>query len=62
MVTILYLKTNEDRMRIPWSLLNPIESIFLQLEEDKEFANEGGEIIEDSQLMRLGYDNVLTTG
>ena len=56
------LKANADRMKIPWNPPTPIETLFLQLEVGKDFAKEGGEVIDDSHLVRLGYDNVAATG
>ena len=40
----------------------PIEALFEQLKEGQEFATEGKEKIEDSQLMRLTYDSIKATG
>ena len=61
-VTEVDLKANEDRMKVPWNPPTPIETLFLQLEEGQEFALEGNEKIDDTTLVRLGYDNVVATG
>ena len=53
---------NEQRMRAPWSPPTPIETLFDQLEEGQEFAAQGNEIIDNSQLMRWAYDNIKATG
>jgi len=43
---------NEQRMRAPWNPPTPIETLFDQLEDGQEFAAQGNETIDDSQLMR----------
>ena len=40
----------------------PIEDLYLQLRDGREFATEGQETIDDSQLLRLCYDNISNTG
>lgn len=49
---------NEQRMKAPWNPPIPIE----QLEIGQAFAAKGNEIIDNSQLMRWGYDNIKATG
>ena len=61
-VTIVDLKSNEARMKVQWNPPSPIESLFLQLEYGQAFAAEGNETIENSILIRLGYDNIVETG
>ena len=61
-VTIVDLGANETRMKVQWNPPSPIESLFLQLEDGQAFASEGNETIDDSILVRLGYDNILATG
>ncbi len=56
------LTANFNRMTAPWNPPTPIEVLFEQLKEGQEFANEGKETIQDSQLMRLAYDNIKATG
>ena len=46
----------------PWTPPTPIESLFEQLKEGKEFASEGSETIENAQLMRMSYNNIKATG
>ena len=53
---------NEQRMRAPWNPPTPIETLFDQLEDGQEFAAQGNETIDDSQLMRWAYDNIKATG
>jgi len=47
---------NEKRMKAPWSPPEPIETLFRQLKEGQEFAKEGGETIDDEQIIRWGYE------
>ena len=61
-VTIVDLKANKERMKVPWNPPNPIESLFLQLEEGQSFAAEVNDTIDDYQLVRLGYNNIVATG
>ena len=61
-VTSEDLTSNYQRMAAPWTPPTPIESLFEQLKEGKEFANEGSETIENAQLMRMSYDNIKATG
>ena len=56
------LKPNEARMKAQWNPPTPIETLFKQLENGQEFAAEGNEKIDDSILVRYGYDNVVATG
>mmetsp|Transcript_13757 Transcript_13757/g.16707 ORF Transcript_13757/g.16707 Transcript_13757/m.16707 type:complete len:286 (-) Transcript_13757:200-1057(-) len=53
---------NEARMKRPWNPPDPIETLWIQLEEGQEYADHGGEIIHDTQLMRWAYDNIANTG
>jgi hypothetical protein len=53
---------NEARMKTPWNPPTPIEELFNQLEEGQLYAASGGEIIDDTQLMRWAYDNIDNTG
>ena len=41
---------------------HPSKPSFDQLEDGQEFAAQGNEIIDNSQLMRWAYDNIKTTG
>jgi len=56
------LTINYNKMTAQWNPPTPIEDLFLQLREGQEFATEGSETIDDSQLLRLCYDNVNKTG
>jgi len=56
------LTTNYAKMTAQWNPPTPIEDLFLQLHEGQLFATEGLETIDDSQLLRLCYDNVNKTG
>ena len=40
----------------------PIEELYKQLHTGQKFAAQGGEEITDSQLVRIGYDNIHKTG
>ena len=53
---------NEQRMRAQWTPPTPIETLFDQLEDGQEYAAQGKEIINNSQLMRWAYDNIKATG
>lgn len=53
---------NETRMKAQWNPPTPIEELFKQLEEGQLYAASGGETIDDTQLMRWGYDNIDNTG
>ena len=55
-------KANEERMKAPWHPPTPIESLFKQLEDGKDFAEKGNESISDTQLIRWGYENIQNTG
>ncbi len=61
-VTEADLTANYARMTAQWTPPTPIEVLFEQLKEGKEFATEGNEAVPDSQLMRLAYDNIKATG
>ncbi len=56
------LTANYARMTESWNPPTPIEVLFEQLKEGKEFAAEGNETFLDAQLMRLAYDNIKATG
>jgi len=53
---------NEDAMKKPWSPPEPIATLFDQLKRGQEFAARGNEIIDDTQLIRWGYQNIKNTG
>jgi len=57
-----YGTTNYARMTAQWNPPTPIEDLYLQLRDGREFATEGNETIDDSQLLRLCYDNISNTG
>ena len=56
------LTMNYAKMTAQWNPPTPIEDLFLQLREGQQFATEGSETIDDTQLLRLCYDNVNKTG
>ena len=56
------LTANYTLMTAPWNPPTSIEALFKQLKEGQEFVTEGKETIQDSQLMRLAYDNIKATG
>jgi hypothetical protein len=56
------LTANYTAMTAKWNPPTPIEDLFLQLRDGQEFATDGNESISDSQLLRLCYDNVNSTG
>ena len=51
-----------DCMTARWNPRTPIADLFQQLNYGKDFAEEGNEIINDSELHRLCYDNVHAPG
>ena len=53
---------NEDNMKRPWSPPQPIADLFEQLKRGQTFAAQGNEVIDDSQLIRWGYQNIRATG
>ena len=53
---------NEDNMKRPWSPPQPIVDLFEQLKRGQTFAAQGNEVIDDSQLIRWGYQNIRATG
>ena len=56
------LSANEERMKQAWNPPTPIEELYKQLRDGQKFAKKGGEDITDSQLVRIGYDQVYKTG
>ena len=61
-VIVLDLDDNERRMRTPWVPPQPIEEMNRRLTEGKCFADEAGDTIEYSTLVRTGYKIIHTTG
>jgi hypothetical protein len=61
-ITSQDLTANYARMTAQWNPPTPIEDLYLQLRDGSEFATEGQETIDDSQLLRLCYDNISNTG
>lgn len=61
-ITSQDLTANYARMTAQWNPPTPIEDLYLQLRDGREFATEGNETIDDSQLLRLCYDNISNTG
>ena len=53
---------NEDNMKRPWSPPQPIVDLFEQLKRGQAFAAKGKETIDNSQLIRWGYQNIRATG
>ena len=49
-------------MKMPWNPPNPVEDLFKQLREGKEFAAKRGAVISDKQLIRYGCDILKATG
>ncbi len=56
------LSANEQRMYADWNPPTPIETLYEQLVEGQRFAARGNEIIDNSQLVRKGYDIIKKTG
>jgi hypothetical protein len=61
-ITSQDLTTNFTCMTAQWNPPTPIEDLFLQLRDGQEFATDGNETISDSQLLRLCYENINSTG
>jgi hypothetical protein len=61
-VTTDDLIANAERMNAPWTPPTPIESLYEQLIEGKSFALKGNEQINDSTLVRIGYNLIKSTG
>ena len=53
---------NEEAMKKPWTPPEPIATLFEQLKKGQEFAARGNEVIDDTQLIRWGYQNIKNTG
>ena len=49
-------------MNQKWIPPMPIEALYRQLRKAKQFANKAGETIQDSVLVRPGYNNAEDTG
>ena len=56
------IDANLARMRQPWNPSSPIEQLYLQLQDGPNFAQAAGEVVEDSQLWRMAFNNVNATG
>ena len=54
--------SNEDRMKMPWMPPTPIERLFNQLLDGRDYALQGKETITESTMVRWGYDIILATG
>jgi hypothetical protein len=61
-ITSQDLTANYTRMTAQWNPPTPIQDLYLQLRDGREFATEGKETIDDSHLLRLCYDNISNTG
>lgn len=61
-VTTDDLIANSERMNAPWTPPTPIETLYEQLIEGKAFAMKGNETINDSTLVRIGYNLIKSTG
>ena len=53
---------NEEAMKKTWTPPEPIATLFDQLKKGQEFATRGNEIIDDTQLVLWGYQNIKNTG
>ena len=58
------MDVNMKMMKAQWTpyLLFPIEGLFKQLEEGRDFAAEANIVISESLLVMYGYDSILATG
>jgi hypothetical protein len=61
-ITSKNLTDNWSSINAQWNPPTPIADLFQQLQDGQTFAKDGNEDITDSQLPRLCYDNVNTTG
>ena len=61
-ITSSNLTANFYHMTARWNQPTPISDLFQQLNDGKESTEEGNEIINDSQLLRLCYNNVHASG
>jgi hypothetical protein len=61
-ITSKDLTDNWASMNAQWNPPTPIADLFKQLQDGQIFAKDGKEDITDSQLLRLCYDNVNSTG
>ena len=60
-ITSQDLTKNYTRMSAQWNHPTSIEDLFLQICDGQDFATDGQEIISDSQLLRLCYNNISST-
>ncbi len=58
----LDLTANETRMYADWNPPTSIETLWNQLQDGKDYARRGGEIIDDTVLVRKAYQIILKTG
>jgi hypothetical protein len=56
------LSANEARMKTAWHPPTSIEVLFEQLKDGQDFAKQGGETINDSTIVRFGYEIIKATG
>ena len=49
-------------MKTAWSPPDPIEILFNRLFDGKNFAEEGGDTMEDIVLTRIGYNTIAANG
>jgi hypothetical protein len=49
-------------MQLTWNPPTPVEALYNQLEEGVTFASAGGEELLDTQVIRIGYNIISTTG
>lgn len=55
------LSTNDERLRVTWSVTTPIELLFAQIDDGAAYATAGASAYTDTQLVRFGYNLVAAT-
>ena len=50
---------NVAQMNLPWLPSQPIETLSKQLRDAQQFAKNAGELIQDSEIVRSDYSNIV---
>ena len=61
-ISPMYIENSEQKMKQPWSLLDPMVDLFEQIEEGVEFVEAANNPIPGGKVVSIAYILILRTG